>query len=910
MTAESISRINSNLKAFVLGAGIFVVAISCLVLSGWALDINLFKTVFPGFPSMKANTAVCFLLAGLSLLLLQRTGTDISPHSSAIRRIAPALSLTLTTVAAITLSQYLFNWNSGLDELLFRVPKSDAALPGRMSSATAFEFILIGVTLLLLSGKNRFIAAGQLLAAISMFLSLLALLAYLFGADLLRVTPFSSVAIHTAFTFFVLSAGALNLWADSGWFSVFTQDTPTAMMGRYFLTATLLVLPVVAELRIIGQKSLNLYGPYFGIAILTVSGIVILSILNWFTTRTGNAADKKISNLNRLYAVLSGINQLIVHVHSREELFHESCRIAGEVGRFPWVWIATVDSNSKQGNLVAYHGADDKLLVNLKTRLSPDTATMPEDSLVWKAVSQKSAVVLNSFEFNPELSAEDVMRNKELQALGIHSLAVLPLVVGGETMGVFTVHAGAAGIFDTLEMRLLNELAGDIAFAVNKIEQEAKLNYLTYYDAITGLPNRALFIERLQQAALQAARSGMGLAVIKFDIERFRNINSGLGQTMGDELLRQIAARMIKHAEVVGNMARINADRFSVFFSGLSTADDVARAMTRLFREIFGLPFMLQEDEFWVMAKCGIALFPHDGVDAISLFNNAESALKDAKDTGERYLFYSKNMSLQVAKNLVLENKLHQALEKNEFVLYYQPKVDAGTLQIIGVEALIRWQSPELGLVPPLDFIPLMEETGMIIEVGAWALGQANHDYQQWVKEGVAAPRIAVNISSVQLRRREFNEILATAIADNPASHGIDLEITESVIMNDVVANSEKLKIAHNAGMSIAVDDFGTGYSSLFYLAKLPVQFLKIDRSFIITMQEDENIMTLVSTIISLAHSLNLKVVAEGVESVDQLKILRDLKCDQIQGYLISKPLPWVDLLGFIRGNVEQMARQ
>jgi EAL domain-containing protein (putative c-di-GMP-specific phosphodiesterase class I) len=194
----------------------------------------------------------------------------------------------------------------------------------------------------------------------------------------------------------------------------------------------------------------------------------------------------------------------------------------------------------------------------------------------------------------------------------------------------------------------------------------------------------------------------------------------------------------------------------------------------------------------------------------------------------------------------------------------------------------------------------------MILEVGAWALAQANRDYRLWLNEGIAAPRIAVNISPVQLQASEFNEILAGAIAENPTSHGIDLEITEGVIMNDVVANSEKLKIALNSGMTISVDDFGTGYSSLFYLARLPVQILKIDRSFIITMLEDENVMTLVATIVSLAHSLKMKVVAEGVDSEEQLKVLRELKCDQIQGYLISKPLSWSDMLDFVRREPKQ----
>jgi len=304
--------------------------------------------------------------------------------------------------------------------------------------------------------------------------------------------------------------------------------------------------------------------------------------------------------------------------------------------------------------------------------------------------------------------------------------------------------------------------------------------------------------------------------------------------------------------------------------------------------------------ELRVSAKAGIALFPNDGADADALFQNAEAALKKAKATGERYLFHTQQMTERIGEKLALENKLRQALEKEEFVLHYQPKVDTATRRIDSVEALIRWQSPELGLVPPMQFIPLLEETGLILEVGAWALGRAVGDHRTWTEQGLPAPRVSVNVSAVQLRKRDFVATVEEAIMAGSIPPGIDLEITESLVMEDIEASMRKLESVRVLGVGIAIDDFGTGYSSLSYLAKLPVHSLKIDRSFIITMLKDPAIMTLVSTIISMAHSLRLKVVAEGVDAEEQADELDRLGCDQLQGYLFSKPLPFDDMTALL----------
>ncbi|MEK7875434.1 MAG: GGDEF domain-containing phosphodiesterase, partial [Pseudomonadota bacterium] len=297
--------------------------------------------------------------------------------------------------------------------------------------------------------------------------------------------------------------------------------------------------------------------------------------------------------------------------------------------------------------------------------------------------------------------------------------------------------------------------------------------------------------------------------------------------------------------------------------------------------------------ELRVSAKAGVALFPGDATEPDALFSSAEAALRQAKSAGDRYLFYAHKMNAQVAEQFKLESKLQQALEREQFVLFYQPRVDLRTGRVAGLEALIRWNDPDTGLMLPSLFIPLLEETGMIVEVGAWVMQRAVSQYAAWLATGLQPPRIAVNVSQVQLKRKDFVATVqrAIAIAGKP-DHGLDLEITESMIMEDIESSIEKLKIVRDLGVGIAIDDFGTGYSSLRYLTRLPITALKIDRAFVRHMTTNPDDAAIVTTIIALARNLHLKVIAEGVETEEQSKFLRLLKCDEFQGYLFSKPVP------------------
>jgi diguanylate cyclase (GGDEF)-like protein/PAS domain S-box-containing protein len=600
-------------------------------------------------------------------------------------------------------------------------------------------------------------------------------------------------------------------------------------------------------------------------------------------------ADDRIRRLNRVYAVLSGINSLIVRASGREELFREACRIAVEAGRFRMAWLGTYDPKSMEVTPVAHHGHEDGFL-----RFATLSIRNPEPEgggLIRRAVREKQPVVMNDM----GLDTKFALRRQAFER-GYRSGAVLPLIVADEVIGVFGLFADEAEFFDDEEMRLLLELAGDIAFALKHIETSEKLNYLAYYDGVTGVANRTLFLERLSQYIHSARETRSKFAVIVCDLERFRAVNDSFGRSAGDLLLTRFAERLVKCVPDPAQISRLGADHFAIALPEAGNEFLAARLVGDLAKRCLDESFEIAGHELRLSAKAGIALYPDHGSDADTLLRNADAAVKACKKTGERLLFFEQTMTARVAEKLSLETRLRRALERDEFVLHYQPKVDFENRRILGVEALIRWQT-EAGLVPPAKFIALLEETGLILEVGAWALRRAVLQHREWIDQGIQAPRIAVNISTVQLRQKDFVSRVKRVLELGASPPGVELEITESMIMDDVAGTIEKLRAIRNMDVSVAVDDFGTGYSSLGYLAKLPVTSLKIDRSFVITMLSDPNAMTLVSTIISLAHSLKLKVVAEGVDAEDQARTLHLLRCDEMQGYLFSKPVPAPDLV-------------
>ncbi len=597
-------------------------------------------------------------------------------------------------------------------------------------------------------------------------------------------------------------------------------------------------------------------------------------------------ADVRIKRLNRVYAVLSGINALIVRVRDRDELFREACRIALDAGGFRMALIALVGPDSPAVVPRAWAGIADELLEDIRVILSSEEGAAR--TMIGRAMRQRAAVVSNDSQRDPR-----VVFGKRYLDAGVRSMAVLPLVVADVARGVLAIYSDEAGFFDQEELDLLTELAGDIAFAIDHIEKQDRLDHLAYYDALTGLANRTLFLERVGQSLRGAASGGHKLALFLLDLERFKNLNDSLGRPAGDALLKQVAQWLARNVGDVNLVARVDADHFAALLPEIRPDGDVGRLLEKRMADFLEHPFRLEEAVFRMAAKAGVAVYPDDGADAETLFRNAEAALKKAKASGERYLFHTQKMTEAVAGRLTLENQLRQAVDRDEFVLHYQPKVSLASGKLTGVEALIRWNDPRTGLVPPARFIPLLEETGLIYEVGRWALRQAIADYLRWKARGLPAVRIAVNVSPLQLRHRGFIAEIEELIGiDAQAASGLELEITESLIMEDVRHSIASMRAIREMGVKVAIDDFGTGFSSLSYLARLPVDTLKIDRSFVLDMTASPQGLALVSSIINLAHALKLCVVAEGVETEEQSRLLALLDCDETQGYLFSRPVP------------------
>ncbi len=424
---------------------------------------------------------------------------------------------------------------------------------------------------------------------------------------------------------------------------------------------------------------------------------------------------------------------------------------------------------------------------------------------------------------------------------------------------------------------------------------EEQLNYLAYYDTLTGLPNRTRLLERLQQAMLDAGRVNRLVAVMFLDLDRFKVINDTLGHAAGDGLLKAVAERLKTCVRPGDIIARLGGDEFTVVLASVAHVDDVVRVARKIV-DSFTQPFRVGDHELFTTTSVGITLYPFDEQDAEGLLKNADAAMYLAKERGRNtFQYFTHELNVRAERRLRIEIALRQALERHELSLHYQPQVDTKTGRITGMEALLRWQQPELGNVSPIEFIPVAEETGLILPIGEWVLREACRQTCAWHATGFSFSKmqVAVNISGKQLRQREFPDLVREILEESGLeAHYLDLELTESLLMEDVEGTADAMHTLHDMGVSFSVDDFGTGYSSLAYLKRFPIDILKIDRTFVRDIASDPNDVAIVKTIIAMAHTLGMRVVAEGVETREQLEFLRAQACDGSQGYYCSAPLP------------------
>jgi diguanylate cyclase (GGDEF)-like protein len=601
------------------------------------------------------------------------------------------------------------------------------------------------------------------------------------------------------------------------------------------------------------------------------------------------------ARLSRIHALLSGANSTIVRQHEPRALIEEACQLAVRHGGFgiAWIGLAAHDGASAMGASAGIAAAQlDAAGLTLAAGGAP-AGTIAQ--AVWNT---RAAVICNDAR-SPSghtASCADALQR------GYLSLVGLPLLATDRLAGVLVLYAREAGRFDEEEIKLLGELAGDISFALQAIANAQRASFLSYYDDLTAMPNTPLFLEGVERL-LHSARHNSGQAfVIALNLERFRAINEAYGRHVGDQLLRTLARRMQEKLAPSYSLARTGADNFAIAGELASSAE--ATALCEQLLALVTEPQQVDEHTVSLSARLGVALFPSDADHAETLFRNAEAALQLSRSEKTRYSFYARELNARMAELVQLEGMLRTALEQRQFALYYQPKVDLHTGRICGAEALIRWQHPQRGLISPADFIPLAEETGLIVPIGTWVIQTVCAQQAAWQREGLQVVPVALNLSALQFRESDVKQEVSDALAHN----GLEarcavLELTESLVMRAPEQAGQIMHTLRKLGLALSMDDFGTGYSSLAYLKRFPFDSVKIDRAFVTDITRNEGDAAIARAIIAMAHSLHMHVVAEGVETEDQLKLLREQDCDQIQGYYFSRPVPAAEFGAMLRDD-------
>jgi diguanylate cyclase (GGDEF)-like protein len=605
----------------------------------------------------------------------------------------------------------------------------------------------------------------------------------------------------------------------------------------------------------------------------------------------------RLQRLTRSYRMLSSTSSAILRLRSRAELLDEVCRIAVKQGGYERVVISLVDTNAKSLRPCACAGTDSKPLRAM------DFAALDADSesasLPQRAIHSGAPEIANDLSIEPKPTAQQQM----WLGHGWPAVAALPLMIDGTAVGAMTLFSSQRDVFDEAEVGVLLELTANLCFALQYLEKDEALHFLAYFDSLTGLAKRQLFCQRLAPLLVAGGSDGRSLTILVFDVQKLGAINDSLGRYVGDRLIEEIAARIKQAYKSSECAAHFGGGTFALMLPNTTgdNTEDAGRIMQAAAAQLFVEPFRIGGQDLRPAIRCGVAFYPHDGKTADALVQNAEAALKTAREYNEKYILYALVTQRPTSRSVALEARLTAALDNQEYLLHYQPKVDIATGRIVGLEALLRWQDSQAGLVPPSLFVPLLERSGAIMEVGEWVLQQAIRDARSWIAEGAEPIRVAVNVSPLQLRRRDFvNGVLNSVEPLAAESARLDIEITESMLMQDIELSIRKLWQLRDAGIGIAIDDFGTGYSSLRLLSRLPVDTLKVDRSFIHGIVDTPNVMTLVSTIVSLARAFDMQTVAEGVETAEQLAMLRIINCDQAQGFYLGRPTPAADVPALI----------
>lgn len=597
----------------------------------------------------------------------------------------------------------------------------------------------------------------------------------------------------------------------------------------------------------------------------------------------------RISRLNRIHSVLSSIDSALLRIRDKSELLNEACRIAMGHGRFGLVWICVMDPETQMVRPVAWAGTGSEQVSSTEFNLREAVHGAP--SIAATAIREDRYIISNDTGNDPGLPPPQACTHY----LGYRSCASFPLRIEGRVRGALTLCTEEPGYFDEEEVRLLCELASDTSLGMAYLDTERQLQYLSYFDVLTGLPNLQVFQDRISQAIARAKFRKRFAAVLVVDIDRFRQIVDSAGYPAGDRVLQTVGKYLADSVREGDTVSRIANDIFGILLVDMAGPGDVAVVIDKIL-ENFPQAITVQDEEIFMTVSMGIALWPQDGNHAEELIRNAELVLQAPKlPAGNTYTFHSAEAHTKARERQKIERELRFALERRELALHYQPIVDTNERIVVGAEALLRWTNQQLGTVPPDRFIYIAEETGLIFPIGEWVFENAGRQSLEWHRRGFASPRVAVNVSVKQFRDPDYVERISQILVAtdfDPAGLPLSIEITESRLMENMDQVINTLAKFKRMRIHVAIDDFGTGYSSLSYLRRLPIDAIKIDRSFINDIATNADALAVVKGIIALAHSLDLHVIAEGVETQEQLSLLHLLKCNMVQGYLFSRPGP------------------
>jgi len=600
--------------------------------------------------------------------------------------------------------------------------------------------------------------------------------------------------------------------------------------------------------------------------------------------------------VDRALRVLIACNQALVRATKETALLTDICRIVRQIGGYPYVWVGYADNAlGRKVTPVAWAEAQEGSLSQMVDHISWDESDNAK-GVTGVAIRGGHTTIVQDIQSNGLYAPwrEFIMRH------GILSAMSLPLKAGNKTFGALTMYSQQTGMFTRDEIRIAEELADNVAYGITALRADAarihyaqQLEHNATHDVLTGLANRTLLSDRLKQAIASARRFGKLVAVLLLDLDDFKGVNDSLGHEAGDALLQAVARRLRAAVRESDTVARLGGDEFVIVMPDLAIADDVVIVASKILA-LLSQGFSTGGEEIHIGGSIGISLYPHDGEHEDVLMKNVDLAMYHVKQGGRAgYYFFTEELNLRNQARHVLRMELRHALSRGELVLHYQAKVDTQTRRLVGAEALVRWQHPLRGMIPPADFIPFAEESGLILPIGDWVMRTACQQNVTWQTAGLPAIRIAVNLSACQFGHHDLVGQVRQVLRDTRMDpQYLELELTESVLVQEAEQAVPTLSRLNDIGIKLSLDDFGTGYSSLNYLRRFPLDNLKIDRSFISGMTSNAHDAIIVKAVIALAHNLKLRAIAEGVETREELDLLAALGCDEIQGFYFSKPLP------------------